>query len=359
MVKILKKGCITDSRDSIFGYCAWPSVCVDEKGMIYVVCSGNRMNHMCPFGKILLYRSIDNGESWSVPSVIFDSCLDDRDPCVLYLGDGKIFFGACRHPAQVYENEFTQWLTEDSGDAGLGVVKRYSQLSAEERRGGSFGRISRDYGFSLCDEFEIPVHTPHGPIKLSDGSLLYLGKEKRKDRLDMERVITAFKSWDGVTFERVGQVPLPEGMRWDLFHEPHCVELDDGRIWGVIRTHPPVGIDHSFSIYSTFSNDCGKTWSVPSATGVCGSPPHCLKLPDGRIALTYARRIEPFGIFLRIADRDGNIPDEEIMLDDAFGDDIGYPASVLLTDGSILTVYYKRTTESQGCKILYTKWRIE
>lgn len=358
-ITIDKKGCVSGEPVSFFNYFAWPSVCTDENGVLYTVCSGMRVAHVCPFGKVLLYKSRNGGDTWSVPSVIYDTYLDDRDAGALYLGNGRILFNSFRHPAGIYENDYAECIINDSGKAGTGMIERYSALSEDKRVGGSFIKISDDFGETVSEEVKIPIQSPHGAVLLSDGRIIWLGKEMYSCGREKEEIIAAYISCDnGSTFSKVGECPLPDGFLWNQLHEPHCVELCDGRLMGFIRTHPPVGSDHSFTVFVTFSSDGGKTWSVPEKTGICGSPPHAHKLNDGRILLTYGRRIEPYGIRGRIITPDGIISDEEIVIDDAIDSDIGYPASAQLPDGRIVTVYYKKTKPGEGCRIMFTRFCI-
>jgi hypothetical protein len=46
------------------------------------------------------------------------------------------------------------------------------------------------------------------------------------------------------------------------------------------------------------------------------------------------------------------------LFDDAPDGDLGYPSSVELSDGSILTVYYQKQAGDKFCSILYTKWEL-
>ena len=52
---------------------------------------------------------------------------------------------------------------------------------------------------------------------------------------------------------------------------------------------------------------------------------------------------------------------EDYCLDDNFGPqkDLGYPSSVELSDGSILTVYYQALPTDLHTSVLYTKWRLK
>jgi hypothetical protein len=60
-------------------YHGWPTLARRKNGELLVVYSGGREAHVCPFGRVELIRSLDEGRTWSWPQVLMDSPLDDRD----------------------------------------------------------------------------------------------------------------------------------------------------------------------------------------------------------------------------------------------------------------------------------------
>ena len=51
---------------------------------------------------------------------------------------------------------------------------------------------------------------------------------------------------------------------------------------------------------------------------------------------------------------------EVVLRDDATHGDLGYPSTVELSDGSLLTVYYQSARNDDPFRsLLYTKWRLE
>ena len=357
----MKEIIISRISEGIFKYQGWPTVAKDENGTLYVACSGHRLAHICPFGKNLMYISRNDGESWSSPIIINDTYLDDRDAGILPLGNGKMLMTYFNHPSEFYINDKKRLATTFSGakqDMIESVMRYWEQMPKERNRCGSFVRLSEDGGFSWSDAIKVPISSPHGPTLLSNGKLLYLGKECYSD--EYENAVYAFESADGgKTWDYLSKIDFPEGCGPANIHEPYAVELPDGRIMGALRGQGEP-VDHGFTIYFTFSEDGGKTWSHPSPSGICGSPPHMLVHSSGAIVLTYGRRKTPYGERARISyDGGKNFGEEIIISSDSPVADLGYPSSVELSDGSILTVYYQRAEGDLYTSILGTVWRLD
>ena len=241
-----------------------------------------------------------------------------------------------------------------------GYLGYYNTLTNEQGTGGSFVRTSADNGVSWGKIIRVPVSSPHGPTLLADGSILYLGVKLFTNEGNGD--VAAYHSVDGgLTWEHRSTLQMPEDMPPDYFHEPHCVQLPSGRVLGALRVH---GEDY-FSVYLTHSDDKGKTWTIPkplipnsSPKKVCGSPPHLLVHSTGAIICSVGRRENPWGERALVSRDSGKTWEELILRDDALTGDLGYPASVELSDGSILTVYYQRYADDTTTSILYTKWKI-
>src|SRR5581483_1306533 len=69
---------VTISREPQF-YHGWPTLVKRRDGELLVAYSGGREAHVCPFGRVELIRSSDDGKSWSWPEVMMDTPIDDRD----------------------------------------------------------------------------------------------------------------------------------------------------------------------------------------------------------------------------------------------------------------------------------------
>ena len=54
-------------------YHGWPTLVRRKNGQLIVAYSGGREDHVCPFGRVEIIRSSDNGETWSWPEIVMDS----------------------------------------------------------------------------------------------------------------------------------------------------------------------------------------------------------------------------------------------------------------------------------------------
>src|SRR3954471_19490917 len=71
-------------------YHGWPTLIRRQSGELLLVCSGGREAHICPFGRVELMTSDDEGKSWTWPRVLLDSAIDDRDSGVVETAKGSL-----------------------------------------------------------------------------------------------------------------------------------------------------------------------------------------------------------------------------------------------------------------------------
>ncbi len=340
-------------------YIGWPSVCRLRNGEIIAVFSGDREDHVCPYGKVQLVRSVDEGQTWSKPMTIADGPVDDRDAGIVEMPDGRLVV-----------TYFTSVAYLDPS-----ILKSHPEYAAQgtdypPAAVGYFRLVSADGGqtWSEPERMEKVSHAPHGPSLLKDGSLLQLGRsfglndDAARGGLSEgnHTVISAWRSTDaGASWQCLcpeiadmnGENAAP-----NRFHEPNAVELDDGTLVGLVRYHGP-----DRCLRSTRSTDGGRTWSPMAKTELNGYPAQLLKLPGGRLVAVYGRRWEEggYGEFAAISEDGGQTWDvrNEISLAPCHNGDLGYPASCQLGDGSILTVYYQPKAPGLKPCLMATCWK--
>jgi hypothetical protein len=99
---------------------------------------------------------------------------------------------------------------------------------------------------------------------------------------------------------------------------------------------------------------------VPYSIGVWGLPSHLLRLRDGRLLMTYGHRRVPFGNQARVSADGGRTWSGALLISaDGAGGDLGYPSTVELGDGSLLTIWYERMKESPMAVLRQAHWRLE
>lgn len=342
--------------ESPFRYIGWPTVTQDEKGVLYVVCSGHRLSHICPFGQNWLFISDDQGASWRGPIIINDTVLDDRDTGLLYRGNGKMMMMAFNHPPKSYDDwdEIIKNITPKDSLLIAEGMKNYWKVY--EAPYGSFTKTSLDYGKTWSERRPAPLTSPHGPIELPDGTLLHLGKEFYSGlSIEKDHIYCAKSKNDGKNWEIIGQVPLPDGLTENNLHEPAMLLLPDGTLLGFIR----VDANNRMTMVKTFSYDGGKTWTKPEKTGYCGAPPHLILTSRGDVLLTYGRRENPFGECVRVSSDGGKTFGEEKYVSYGPNGDLGYPATTELADGSFYTVYYQQVMGDAYPSLVGCRWRME
>src|SRR5690349_16051416 len=58
-------------------YHGWPTFARRANGQLLLAYSGGREGHVCPFGRVELMRSDDDGRTWTWPQVVLDTAIDD------------------------------------------------------------------------------------------------------------------------------------------------------------------------------------------------------------------------------------------------------------------------------------------
>ena len=117
------------------------------------------------------------------------------------------------------------------------------------------------------------------------------------------------------------------------------MEAADGGIIAHIRNHNKTNEKETLQSESL---DGGKTWSMPHSIGVWGYPSHLLRLGDGRLLMSYGHRRGPVGNQARVSEDHGRTWSAAMNISsDGTSTDLGYPSTVELGDGSLLTVWYE------------------
>ena len=334
---------------------AWPGISHTNGGEI-LVCASERILPVDPYGRMVILRSEDLGDTWADPAVVFDSCLDERQGNLCTMADGTVvlsWYTSC-------ENLWSEFTGNEKIDGAW--REKAIEIGEGTRNALTRGWLRRSHDGGKTWEPEVYptlVYGHAGPSPTFDGSLFYIGKMKPKDG---SFVMTVTRSTDGgVTWYIMGTVPCPRFVPntgdkpRPYLAECHVVEASPGILVAAFRADE----NGDFRIHLSRSVDNGFTWSKAKPLSTQGYPPHLLKLQTGELLLSYGHSAgdSPVNSIRAIESRDnGKTWEEEhpiVIRELSFSDYFGYPVSIEIERGKILTVY---STENSG--ILCTHWSV-
>ena len=341
-------------------YHGWPTLIRQQNGTLSVVCSGGRESHVCPFGRVDMIRSFDNGNTWTFSRTILDGPLDDRDAGMVQTAAGTLL--VTTFTSLAYEPALQRAIATASTDQPAFSPAKLNKWRAAHGRVaagqhaallGTWMIRSEDDGLSWSKATRVPVNSPHGPVNLRDGRLLYPGVALwTEDR----RVLVCDSADDGRTWNVLSEIPTRPGDDHRQYHELHGVQAADGRLVVHIRNHNSANNRETLQTHST---DGGRTWSVPRSIDTWGLPSHLLRLRDGRLLMTYGHRRAPLGNQAKISSDHGLTWSEHMVVyADGHSTDLGYPSTVELDTGELLTVWYEKLKDSSNAVLRMARWSL-
>ncbi|WP_414660629.1 sialidase family protein [Horticoccus sp. 23ND18S-11] len=300
--------------------------------------------HYSNDGDVVMVRSKDGGRTWGDRQVIAGlKDVDEREGCGVQLPDGTIlvgiFYNNLYNPDGSYNFNWRQNLPVlQKADQGLRYLGSYTIVSRDNGRTWSAPRF--------IDTKAMPFHDVEGPtdapIVMPDGTILMgvIGSGTEADPANSSAIM--LRSTDqGQTWTYLSTIAADPGGKLGGFVEPGIVRTKTGRIVAALRNHGPDN-----AIWVTHSDDAGKTWVQVRKTEMIGHPVDLIQLKDGRLLASYGIRTphtRPTGVRACFSRDNGETWDlaTEVQLRNDFGNwDVGYPESLELADGRVLTVYY-------------------
>lgn len=369
-IEILKDGIISRKTEGSFRYHAWGTVARMTDGTLAAGISAGRHWHLDCFGKTYLFLSRDEGETWSCPILVNDTWMDDRDVGVVALPNNGLmvtWFTGDYDLVDSSDKSNREHMTE--GEYEMIAAYKKTAIVNPDLQKGCFCRVSHDGGLTWSEIRRIPTAPPHGPSVMNDGSIMAMGKTPNG--------MSVWRSADeGLTWELMGDVPVPEGYTPYNMYEAHICQLPSGKIMGVIRFEhhakcKPEGT-YPQNIMFTHSLDGGHTWSVPEYYNCHGGPGFLSLHSSGALLCTYCRRDIGFlwygpGERVLVSWDEGETWTEDSEFSRAPNDwDMGYPSTVELSDGTLLSAYYQKWQDVNDFNkadtkpsFLWTKWKLK
>jgi hypothetical protein len=280
--------------------------------------------HVGRAGRLDIVRSRDGGKTWSAPRTAIDGPEDDRNPALGVLKDGTVLLA----------------YAVLSGYDASGL--RLHPDRAKRLFDGVYCMTSRDKGATWSKPVRSEaIHkfcagqgavSPYGKIiQLRDGQIIMPVYFEFHDQRVNESYI--FRSRDG------GRTWGEPSLLGKHYNETSVVELPDGRLLAAMRS------EKGRHVATVHSSDGGHTWTAPRVATRDGEHPADLIVTRaGEVVLTFGQRNRPLGAQAMLS-RDGGVTwdrDRKMILsNDAPNGDCGYPSSVELSGGRILTMFYQ------------------
>lgn len=357
-MKIYDRGWVVEPGVSFFCGYAWPTIARLSDGKLATVFSGERMNHVCPFGKVMISYSEDEGTSWTLPATLLDTPLDERDAGICVCGE-KVYVTTFNNSLKFQRDHLNKY-PEDWSAAEKKFLKDYLSLITDEEETRYLGSlyVASKGGYKFGMPNKIGVSSPHGMIALSDGSLLYVGNRPQFEtrRMRKDQSIYFISSKDGTNWTKRKKIPLLNTEKY-LFCEPHAIETQTGFLIAVRRQCN----EDDQGVFDTWLIDADKELKhfTNQRKVTDGAPPHLSKRASGDIVLSYGYRKKPFGQRAMISRDDGKTWSEEYILDDeGISWDLGYPATIERKDGKLITVYYQKKQDCKYPGIKFCVWDV-
>jgi len=325
-------------------------------GEIIVIFNQMRGMRHLDFDSIGMVRSHDGGESWGDYASVWQATntFGSDTPSIRLLRDNTLLINFV---VTAFVLNLNQGISTDYGPQ--------HRLENMRECDGVWLMRSSDWGHTWSDAYKASVSPMRWgqpvdePIELPDGTLLMAVQGQRRARAyeENEEPIRSFcirsdnggkdwEHWSTIAYDPAGIIS---------FGEPALGRTADGVLVCMMRTHHQPRRRHQ-NLWLAYSTNDGESWSRPEPTRLWGYPADFTLLHDGRMLCTYGHRRDPYGVWGCISDdglhwdpanefviRDGGIAPKDKVPNLYWH--IGYPTTIQLQDGRLLTVDHQWTEQ--------------
>ncbi len=336
-VKLEGQGFVCRKSLSIAGGCGSPAVALQADGKVAVVFACSRIVNEVSVYSLCLSRC-DNPQKMSASNrtFLFDSPMQIGNVTATATPYGLLISWRTKIPSKLHipsgiSKEMAKALTERN-------AQLYSQLSAEEKQGGTYYMLLPYTDASMQEVRKAPCSITQGAVRLSDNEFLWMG--------ECDGAAVAYKSTDRCkTFSKCGSVPAIPGGR--TVAQVSCAKIKNGRLICIFSSQG--------ELFISYSDDMGARWSLPHMLNVRGTSPNLCVRGDGVTALSYVQPEKKVSLRSMIS-LDGQYKwSEERALVISTADNCRRPYTAEV-NGKFLTVSRQRFAGERESAVIYTLW---
>jgi BNR repeat-like domain len=286
--------------------------------------------HLGVMGTLAVATSTDGGCSWSDPAEVCPRGMDARNPAFGVNDEGEWLLAYWKARLQSYDDSVA--------DGGPHYLPQ--SLPGADQTQALFLATSADAGRTWRERpldplARIAIGSPYGRIVTGPSGELIMsvyGSPRQPGAASATLSTLRFSHDDGLTWG--GETLIAEG-----YNETALALLPNGDLLAAARSQ------RGGHVAILRSGDLGRTWSSPQQVTRDGEHPADLTvLRSGAVLLTFGRRIRPMGCGALLSHDGGRTwnADREVLLagDGISNTDLGYPSTVQLDDGHIVTLLY-------------------
>ena len=320
---------VQDRFIAIDNVCAWPNLTVLPDGT-YIATIFNQPSHARREGSVECWASTDGGRFWekrSIPAAhdpntnrmnVAAGLANNGDLVVVASGWSLKAGDKPGEPMSIIE-VLRAWVSRSTDGAKTWTVNKMAFPEAETG---------------------MTEYIPFGDILPGQDRALRVlayaqSLDKAINKVSMFKSDDDGKTWKWMSFISDGS----EDTAFAGGHNETAFNHDGNGNWVAASRRWKAGA--AMDLFS--SNDDGKSWKIDGQlTEESQHPGHLLSLNNGDLLLTYGnRKAGQYGVAVKTSKDNGKTWGEEfLVIDDLTSGDSGYPASLQLPDGKIMTAYY-------------------
>jgi sialidase-1 len=346
-------------------YCCFPDILRRQDGELWVsfrhaggfsleALRRGKYDHVDKGARIAAVRSLDGGLTWGDAKVFaaFDPECGEQDPSITELRDGVMLINFFRWRVVPAEEKDRLLYPARQGYDGSWSDVEGPWVVRSFDRGGAWERDPVPVSSAPLPR----AGTSDAVLELPDGTLL-MGIYGADPGSSVCRAYVVRSRDGGDTWGEPALVARDPEMRIS-FEEPALVRTAEGTLLALLRSGEPG--DYQY-LHQAASHDQGCSWVDLHPTPMWGHPAQAVALSDGRLVCSYGYRRPPYGVRASVSVDGGlswDVDHEVILRDDGASRDLGYPSTVALPDGTLVTVYYFHGQDGVR-HIAATRWRLE